>query len=174
MPDRLKLTPSESVTIKTSTPGPLEVEGEYGPGGGAPPAHFHPSQDEHFEVIEGTLRVRVDGDERELSQGQTLDIPRGTKHQMWNPHVEPARVLWRTSPAGRTEQWFRSIDRLHRGGRVGKNGMPGPLAFGALLSEFGDVFRLAVGPQVVIRPLVSVLGVAGRARGYRVEASAGS
>jgi hypothetical protein len=85
---------------------------------------------------------------------------------MWNPNDAPARVRWQTRPAGRTEQWFRSIDRLHEEGRVGKNGMPGPLAFGTYLSEFRDVFRLA-GPDLVTRPLISVLGAIGRARGYR-------
>jgi hypothetical protein len=44
-------------------------------------------------------------------------------------------VRWRTSPAGRTEQGFRAIDRIQVEGRVGKDGMPSPLAFGALLTE---------------------------------------
>lgn len=39
------------------------------PEGKPPPSHFHPGQDEHFEVIEGTLTVRVDGDQRELGPG---------------------------------------------------------------------------------------------------------
>lgn len=166
MSETLKLTRSESVTITRSSPEVLEVEGRYGPGGKAPPAHYHPAQDEHFEVLEGALKVKVDGEERDLHQGETIDIPRGTQHQMWNPNDAPAVVLWQTRPAGRTEQWFRSIDRLHQEGRVGKNGMPGPLAFGTYLSEFRDVFRLA-GPELVTRPLISVLGVIGRAKGYR-------
>jgi mannose-6-phosphate isomerase-like protein (cupin superfamily) len=166
MSDELKLTPSESVTIRSSSPELLEVEGHYGPGGKPPPAHFHPAQDEHFEVLEGTLRVKVAGEERDLRQGETIDIPHGTKHQMWNPNNEPARVLWQTRPAGRTEQWFRSIDGLHKEGRVGKNGMPGPLAYGAYLTEYRDVFRLA-GPELVTRALVGFLGVIGRAKGYR-------
>lgn len=166
MSETLRLTPSESVTITQSSPELLEVEGRYGPGGKAPPAHYHPAQDEHFEVLEGALKVKIDGEERDLRQGETIDIPHGTKHQMWNPNDAPARVLWQTRPAGRTEQWFRSIDRLHREGRVGKNGMPSPLAFGTYLSEFRDVFRLA-GPDLVTRPLISMVGAIGRARGYR-------
>jgi mannose-6-phosphate isomerase-like protein (cupin superfamily) len=166
MSETLRLTPSESVTITQSSPELLEVEGRYGPGGKAPPAHYHPAQDEHFEVLEGALKVKIEGDERDLRQGETIDIPHGTKHQMWNPNDAPARVLWQTRPAGRTEQWFRSIDRLHREGRVGKNGMPSPLAFGTYLSEFRDVFRLA-GPDLVTRPLISMVGAIGRARGYR-------
>jgi hypothetical protein len=84
---------------------------------------------------------------------------------MWNPAPEPAQVLWRTSPGGRTEQWFRAVDRLIRAGRVGRNGMPGPLAFGVMLTEYRDVFRLA-GPDWLLRPALAALALAGRARGY--------
>ena len=170
MGDTLKLTPGESVKIRRSAPDLLEVEGSWAPEGKPPPAHYHPDQDEHFEVIEGALTARVDGEARALHGGDTLDIPAGTRHQLWNAESEPARALWQTRPAGRTEQWFRSIDRLYREGRVGGNGMPGPLAYGAYLTEFSDVFRLAVGPEILMRPLLAALGVIGRLRGYRVEA----
>jgi mannose-6-phosphate isomerase-like protein (cupin superfamily) len=166
MAETLKLTPGESVTIRQSSPEVLEVEGTYGPGGKPPPAHYHPAQDEHFEVLEGTLRAKVGGEERDLDQGEVLDIPLGTPHQMWNPGDQSARVLWQTRPSLRTAGWFRSIDALHREGRVGRNGMPGPLAFGALLSEYDDVFRLA-GPRPLVKPAVAVLGALGRARGYK-------
>jgi hypothetical protein len=43
--------------------------------------------------------------------------------------------------------------------------MPGPLAFGALLSEYDDVFRLA-GPRPLVKGAVTVLGALGRLRGY--------
>jgi quercetin dioxygenase-like cupin family protein len=76
-PDALKLTPGESVTIKRSSPELLEVEGSYSPGGNPPPPHYHPAQDEHFEVLEGAVRVRIEGEERELDREETLDIPRG-------------------------------------------------------------------------------------------------
>jgi quercetin dioxygenase-like cupin family protein len=169
MGDTLKLTPGESVTIHRSDPDLLEVEGSWAPEGKPPPAHYHPAQDEHLEVIEGGLTARIDGEERRLHEGETLEIPRGARHQIWNAGSEPARALWQTKPAGRTEQWFRSIDRVYREGRVGSNGMPSPLAFGVYLTEFRDVFRLAAGPEIVTRPLLAALSVAGRLRGYRVE-----
>ncbi len=162
----LKLTPSESVTVLSSTPEALEVEAVYGPAGKPPPMHLHPSQDEHFEVLEGELRVVVGDEDRTLASGDTIDIPRDTAHKMWNPGDVPARVTWRTSPAGRTEEWFASIDALHRDGRVGKNGMTGPLAFAALLTEFDDVFRLASGPKPLVQGALRVLAPLGRARGY--------
>jgi quercetin dioxygenase-like cupin family protein len=167
MTERLKLTPNESVTIRESTDVVLEVEAEYAPGGSPPPKHFHPSQDERFRVLAGRLQVRVDGEERPLFAGEEIDIPRGVVHQMWNPGDEPARVAWRTSPGGRTEQWFRAIDSAYRSGRVGSNGMPGPLAFAVLLTEYRDVIRLAAGPGPLVAGALRALAVLGRARGYR-------
>lgn len=166
MGDVLKITPSEAVEVRSSSADALEVEVTYGPDGSPPPKHFHPAQDERFEVLEGTLQVWVDGTERDLSAGETIEVPRGASHRMWNPTAGPTRALWRTSPGGRTEQWFRAIDALHREGRVGRNGMPGPLAYGVMLTEYRDVFRLD-GPDWLLRPALAALGAAGRARGYR-------
>jgi mannose-6-phosphate isomerase-like protein (cupin superfamily) len=164
--ERLNLTPTETVTVRTSTPELLEVEGSWGAAGKPPPAHYHPAQDEHFEVIEGTLSAKVVGERRDLGPGEKLDIPRGTPHQVWNAGDRTTRALWQTRPRLRTESWFRAVDGLLASGRVGRNGMPGPLAFGAYLSEYDDVFRLA-GPQILVRPAIAALGVIGRARGYR-------
>jgi mannose-6-phosphate isomerase-like protein (cupin superfamily) len=166
MAETLRLTPGETVTLRKCSPELLEVEGAWAPEGKPPPPHFHPAQDEHFEILEGTLTARVDGKERDLGPGDALDIPRGAKHQMWNQAGSPARALWQTRPAGRTESWFRSIDALHREGRVGKNGMPGPLAYGVFLTEYRDVFRLAA-PDLLTRPVLGILGAVGRLRGYK-------
>ena len=98
MLETLKLTPSEALEVRSSTSEALEVEATYGPEGSRPPSHFHPAQDEHFEVLAGALTTRVGGEERVLGKGETIEIPRGRPHQMWNAGAEPARVLWRASP----------------------------------------------------------------------------
>jgi quercetin dioxygenase-like cupin family protein len=160
-----KLTPHETVTVVRSEPELLEVEAEYGPSGKPPPPHLHPAQDEHFEVLAGELTARLDGGpEQKLHAGETIDIPRGTKHQMWNAAAAEARVRWETKPAGRTEDWFKAVDGLVRdaGGK-----QPSPLAFAPLLEEYGDVFRLAVGPDALVRPATKVLGALGRLRRSR-------
>jgi quercetin dioxygenase-like cupin family protein len=166
MPTTLKLTSSESVTIRQNTPEVLEVEAVYAPHGIPPPKHLHPLQDERFEVLEGEVMVKTPGLERKLMVGEAIDIPRRTPHRMWNAANTPARVRWETRPPGRTQEWFEAIDALHRGGRVGRDGMPGPLAFGAMLSRYRDVFRLASVPDALTRPVLAVLGIIGRARGY--------
>ena len=157
-----KLTPSETVTVLRDDEELLEVEGRWGPEGKPPPPHFHPAQDEHFEVLEGRLTAKVDGEKRELAAGDTLDVPRGTAHQIWNAGSEPARATWQTRPAGRTAEWFRSVDALHEGGQK-----PGALDFAPLIKEYEDVFRLSAAPQAVMKPAVAVLGALGRARGRR-------
>jgi quercetin dioxygenase-like cupin family protein len=163
----LMLTPKESLTIRESSPDLLEVEVTYGGHGDPPPAHLHPGQDEVFEVLAGEIHARIDGEEHAYGPGDRFEIPRGTAHQMWNAGAEPARALWRTSPAGRTHEWFAALDGLQRSGRVGKNGMPGPLAMGALLTQYRDVFQLAARPRALVRGVLALLGAVGRMRGYR-------
>src|SRR4051812_6005882 len=110
----LRLSPTSSVSVLRAAPDALEVEAAYAPGGSAPPKHFHPTQAEHFEVRAGAVMTRVDGAERELHAGDTIDIPAGAVHQMWNAGAHEARVLWRTVPAGRTLEWFGVLDRFTR------------------------------------------------------------
>jgi len=140
MSEKLSLGPHDSLEIRSSTPEALEVEARYRPGGSPPPAHLHPAQDEHFEVLEGAIRVRVGSEERELEAGAEIEIGRGQVHQVWNPTSEPARVRWVTTPGGRTEQWFRALDRVFRKG--GEIDAGREVDFGALLEEYSDVFRL--------------------------------
>ncbi len=155
----IKLTPKESLTIRETSPDLLEVEVTYGGQGSPPPAHFHPGQDEAFEVL--------DGEEHTYRRGDRFEIARGSAPQMWNPSDQPARAVWRTSPAGRTHEWFSALDELQRSGRVDKKGMPGPLAMGVLLTHYRDVFRLAARPRPVVRAALAALGTMGRLRGYR-------
>jgi hypothetical protein len=159
------------VTIASRDGDALVVEGTWAPGGQAPPKHLHPHQRERFDVLEGTLRARVEGELHELGAGDTLHVPAGAVHQMWNEGDTPARATWRTEPAGRTAEWFAALHDLRASGRVGKNGMPGPLAFGAYLTEYDDVIRLA-GPRPLVRGALALLGALGRLRGYRPGAEA--
>ncbi len=62
---------------------------------------------------------------------------------MWNPGADPARVLWRTTPAGRTLEWFQVLDELQREGRVVRDGVEVPGE--DLLAEYSDVFQLPPG-----------------------------
>lgn len=163
MPETLKLTASETVTIVESTPERLTVEGRWGPGGKPPPKHHHPAQAERFTVLEGELRFKVGDEDRVLSTGETIEVAVGTDHQVWNPHSEEARATWITEPAGRTEEWFRAVDGANREAGEGKS--PSLLAFAPLLDEFDDTFRLS-GPGPLVNAAVAGLSAVGRLRGH--------
>jgi quercetin dioxygenase-like cupin family protein len=152
MPDhKLHLTEHETLRIVRHTPEELEVEATWGPGGKPPPPHLHPYQDEEFVVQSGRMTASIDGNERTLEAGDRLVIPRGTPHKMWNSGGETATALWRTRPAGRTADWFATIDRLTAGG-TRKPPMP---AMAKAVTQYADVFVLAVGPKPA-RPAVQL------------------
>jgi quercetin dioxygenase-like cupin family protein len=141
--EKLQLTPGEAVEIVSVDADHLEVTATYAPGGERPPAHQHPKQDEHFEVLAGTLRVELDGEIRTYGEGEAFDVPRGAAHRMSNDGSVPALVTWTTRPAGRTLEWFRALEATQR--RVEGRKLARLVAFIPLLIRFRDTFRLARG-----------------------------
>jgi mannose-6-phosphate isomerase-like protein (cupin superfamily) len=133
--DVYRLGPAQTLTV-VERGGSFVVDAAWEPSGTEPPYHLHPAQDEHFDVLEGELTVRVAGEQRTLRAGDTLDVPRETPHAVWNAADAPARARWTTMPAGRTEDWFAIVDGVGRG-TVDGSEMP------RHLEEFADTFRLA-------------------------------
>ena len=160
---RLQITPGEVLEVLERTPAVLVLEAAYAPGGSPPPPHYHPTQDERFAIHEGVLRVEVAGVQRDIRTGDTLDVPRGTSHRMWNPHAQPVRARWETRPAGRTEQWFAALAALQGTDHVDAKGRPRALPFAALAHEYRDTFRLAVRPDAAGRIAVVALAAIARA-----------
>ncbi len=152
-----RLTPTEQVTVTERSDEALVAEMEMAAGHTKlPPAHRHPAQDEHFEVLEGSIRAVIDGEERVVEAGGTIDIPRGVAHAMAAAGGAPARARWETRPALGTEDWWKAIDaevRSHPGGKV-----PLPV-LARRLREHPGVFELALpGPvgAVALRVLSMV------------------
>jgi quercetin dioxygenase-like cupin family protein len=114
-------------------PEVLVMEASYSGEAGMPPEHLHPSQAEHFEVLEGSMLAIVDGEERVYGQGETIDVPAGTRHQM--AAAEPTRMRWEVRPPLRTAEFF---ERLYGEGPGSAREM-GEAFFG----EFEQEFRLA-------------------------------
>src|SRR3954452_4156286 len=94
--------------ILSRDPELLVMEQSYNAGAEAPPPHYHPSQDEHFEVLEGSIALRVGHEHRTVPAGESFDIPRGTVHTM-GPAGGPARVRWEVRPALRTEAFLTEM-----------------------------------------------------------------
>src|SRR3954470_6695699 len=74
----------------------LEMEAHYPGDGSMPPVHWHPSQSERFEVLEGEVTARVDGAESTYEAGDVFEIPAGAHHQLGANR--PTRLNWQTRP----------------------------------------------------------------------------
>ena len=90
------------------SPELLVMEQSYEADDNGPPPHFHPSQDEHFEVLEGAVALKVGHARSVVPAGESFDIPRGTVHTM-GPSGGPARIRWEVRPALRTEQFLTEM-----------------------------------------------------------------
>ncbi len=130
---------------------------EYFPRSPFPPTHYHPDQDEHFEIEHGEMLFVVDGTEHVLGVGDTIEIPRGTRHKAKNASkTDSAVVYWVTRPALRTTAFFTTA------GQLGDDA--GLLDSALLAHEYRDVFK-ATG---VIGLFVPVVGRIARLLGRRL------
>jgi quercetin dioxygenase-like cupin family protein len=102
----------------------LSFELEVAPGGRVPGAHVHPTQEERFDVVSGTMRFRKGLRTVTAEAGDSVVVPPGTAHRFANAGDEPARVLVRVTPALKMEQLFETVVALAREGRTFDNGMP--------------------------------------------------
>lgn len=136
--DTLQLNATQTLAIQRSTPDVLELVSTWDVGGKPPPIHWHPEQHERFEVLDGELTVEVGSDApRVLGVGDVIEVPPPTGHRMWNAgSTTTVRAAWSITPAKRSEQMFRYIDR-------GMGGLRGIV----MLMKFRHEFRLGRGPS---------------------------
>lgn len=147
----------------------LEMEASYAPAREYPPEHLHPEQDERFEVKTGRITVRINGQERHFSAGQSIDIPRGTAHTFRNGGDQLATVLWQIRPALGSQQFYETLSGLVLDGKTNHKGLPNILQMAVILRHYRQEFRLTK-PQAIIQTLVFLpLALIGRLCGYRPE-----
>jgi len=78
------------------------------PYGESPPLHVHRNEDEVFHILEGTMRIQIDGRESVAHAGQTVLAPKGIPHSFRVESTEGARCLTITS-GGDLENMIREI-----------------------------------------------------------------
>jgi uncharacterized cupin superfamily protein len=115
----------------------VEVEATYPPNSAKPPLHLHPAQEEQFTVVSGSLEV-ISGEESfTVKAGDAFGVPRGTPHQMWATE-DGAVLLWRTTPALRTDAMFCGLWEVARDG----DWSPDPMKLFEVISAHGEEFQL--------------------------------
>ena len=68
------------------------------PPGGETEEHYHRASEEIYLFTCGSGRLRLGDEESEVSVGDTVVIPPGTPHKLWNTGHEPLRLLCCCSP----------------------------------------------------------------------------
>jgi quercetin dioxygenase-like cupin family protein len=81
---------------------------------GAPP-HTHSEASELFLVLGGALRVLVGEDIAVLRAGDLLVVPPGVPHAFEAAPGHAAEVLFVLAPARERAEYYRLLDRVHRG-----------------------------------------------------------
>jgi quercetin dioxygenase-like cupin family protein len=136
------------------------------PGGSVPLAHVHPRQEEQVQIVSGTARIRVGRRKRWARPNETVVVPAGTLHRLWNTGTEELHAVVEFRPALRSEQGFEQLFGLARDGKLGKHGIPNPLRMAVMAQEYVDEVALPFIPRQVQRALFAALAPAGRALGY--------
>jgi quercetin dioxygenase-like cupin family protein len=130
-------------------------------------AHVHPKQEERFEVVSGTLGLKIGGQEIVAGRGETLTVPAGTPHRFWNAGDDEVRFRCEVRPALQFERLLETMFALAAEGKTNKKGMPNPLRLAVIARAHFDVVRLPFPPALVQRIGLALGSPAGRLLGYQ-------
>jgi hypothetical protein len=129
-------------------------------------AHVHPKQQERFEIVAGTLGLKIDGEEVVVAPGETLTVPAGAPHGFWNAGDDEVRFRCEVRPALQFERLLETMFALAADGKTNRKGMPNPLRLAVIARAHFDVVRLPFPPAFVQRFGLALGAPLGRLIGY--------
>lgn len=127
--------------------------------------HYHPEQEETFEVLDGTLELFRDGAWHQVPAGESVTVPRGATHAFRNATETPVRFLNAHRPALTFQSFLETLDRLIRAGKVkGLKGLRSGIYVSMASVEQASSVQVKP-PDKFIRGLAFI----GRRLGFRLE-----
>jgi mannose-6-phosphate isomerase-like protein (cupin superfamily) len=136
------------------------------PDGFVAAAHVHPKQKERFEILSGTLGLRMGGEEIFAGPGKKVTIPAGTPHRFWNAGEDEVRFRCEVRPALEFERLIETMFALAADGKTNRKGMPNPLRLAVIARAHFDVVRLPFPPAFMQRLGLALGAPLGRLLGY--------
>ena len=136
------------------------------PNGFVAAAHVHPSQEERFEVLRGTVGFRVGREKLVAGPGKRLTVPAGTPHKFWNAGDDVAHFVCEIRPALQFESLIETMFNLAADGKTNRKGMPNPLHLAVIAQAHFDTVRLPLPPAIVQRIGLALGSPLGRVLGY--------
>jgi quercetin dioxygenase-like cupin family protein len=148
----------------------LQIDDVMQGGGRVAIEHVHPYIEERFEVLSGTARLSMRGQQRNVGAGETVVVPAGTPHVWGNPNEDEVHLNIEFRPALRMEEWFETFFGLQKEGKVNPNsGLPNPLQWAVISREYEDELYLALPPLWVQRVRFGLLAQIGKLLGYKAR-----
>src|SRR5580765_1048146 len=122
------------------------IETHVQPNGFVAAAHVHPSQEERFEILKGTVGFKIGGKKLVAGPGQRLTVPAGTAHKFWNAGDGVAEFVCEVRPALQFESLLETMFALAEDGKTNRKGMPNPLRLAVIARAHFDTVRLPQPP----------------------------
>jgi mannose-6-phosphate isomerase-like protein (cupin superfamily) len=164
------VTGEELTFIKTAreTNGEAVVlEARVRPNGAVAAAHFHPHQEERFQILAGTAGFRLGRKKLTAVAGDELVVPARTAHRFWNAGDDDLRFRAEVRPALEFEALIETMFNLANDGKTNRKGLPNPFRMAVIAKAYRDVIRLPF-PPVLLQDMGLALGVPmGRMLGYQ-------
>lgn len=138
------------------------------PGGSGPPEHVHQNQEEYFQVRQGTLTGRVDGEPITLSAGEEFTVWPDTPHTWGNGSDDEALVvLAEVRPAMQFEEMLETAYGLARNGMIDESGGGNPFQMALFAREYWETNHLTTPPPLVQKAMATFLAPVARLLGYK-------
>jgi len=110
--------------------------------GGHLPEHFHPTLEEHWEVLDGVVRLKLDGTWRDLQPADgPVVVGRGVRHELRNMSGREAHLRTEVVPAGGLEEFLTEAARAGREGLYDRRGLPRSVRGAGWIARFALRFR---------------------------------
>jgi mannose-6-phosphate isomerase-like protein (cupin superfamily) len=129
-------------------------------------AHLHPKQVERFEIVSGTIGLKIGGKEIVAGAGERLTVPAGTPHRFWNAGDDQLRFRCEVRPALEFERLLETMFALAADGKTNKKGMPNLIRLAVIARTHFDVVRLPFPPPLLQRLGLALGAPLGRLFGY--------
>ncbi|MBC7885726.1 MAG: cupin domain-containing protein [Saprospiraceae bacterium] len=138
---------------------------EIGPGVAGPPLHYHPSQHETYEVLEGEAEFILGNQTIMVRQGEKIEIPPNIPHTFINRSNDWLKMRDTHLPALTFEDMMRELHQLVQGGKVtGFNNLKSLIYLSMLWVKHKEL-QQSVSPPFFIMKGMNVIG---RLIGYRL------
>ena len=137
------------------------------PNGFVAAAHVHPSQEERFEVLRGSVGFKIGRKKIVAGPGRRITVPAGTPHKFWNAGDDEAHFLCEVRPALQFESLIATMFGLAADGKTNRKGMPNPLRLAVIANHHFDTVQLPFPPALIQKLGLAMGAPLGRMVGYQ-------